>query len=294
MIGMRIVKTSLAITISVYIVTWLNLDSPFFAAVGALIAMQGNLVESLAMAKYRILGSIFGGGMGVAGVYLAHGNPLAIGLGAGLIIFIANKIKWQQTIVLSTVVFTSIMLRDSGDSAILFSISRVINTLVGIVVAVVVNYSIFRPLSRERVLQSAQSMVQKGKDVLGMLISQEKASFQAVTEDILLIEREFPGVEAELKLPLFRNKPSQDFAAIKVKVDNFYHHLALLASMDASGRLSIENAQRANAIFGFSMPGVTELTDIEIVYNYHLLRSLLNLQELFAILSLTPEGEQVQ
>lgn len=289
MIGMRITKTALAITISVYVVKWLNLNAPFFAAVGALIAMQGNLAESVTMAKYRMLGSIFGGAVGVAGAYLAPGNPLVLGLGAALIIFAANKLKWQQAIVLSTVVFASIMLRDTGDTALASSISRVVNTLVGIVVAVVVNYSISRPRSWERVLDSARDLARKGKAVLGMLICQEEADLQVIAEKIQVIERELPGVAAELKLPFIQRKTGPDLAAIKVMLDNFYRHLTLLASMDKTARLSEENAQRVNAFYGAGVSGSGELKETEVVYNFHLRHCLHNLEELFAALGLTSE-----
>jgi uncharacterized membrane protein YccC len=285
---MRIIKTALAITISVYVVKLLNLDAPFFAAVAALIAMQGNLAESLTMAKYRMLGSVFGGAVGVAGAYLAPGNPLVLGLGAALIIFAANKLKWQKAIVLSTVVFASIILKDSGETAIASSVSRVVNTLVGIVVAVVVNYSISRPRSWERVLAGARDLAQRGKVVLGMLICHEEADLQVIAERVQAIERELPGVAAELKLPLFRRNTGPDFTAIKARLDIFYRHLALLAGMETRASLSEENARRVNTLYGAGVPGVAELSETEVVYNYHLQHSLDNLEALFALLDLNP------
>jgi len=283
-IGMRIIKPALAVAVSAYLAMWLGLDSPFFAAIAAIITMQGNLIDTVGMARDRVLGTAFGGVIGVAGAYLAHGSPLVLGLGIGLIIFVANRLHWHRAISIATIVFASIMLGDSGDSALVASFNRIIDTMVGIIVAVTVNYTISRPLSRDRVLKSARDLGHKFKSILGMLICQEEGvSLGEIAEKIRVIESELPAVRAELRMHIARKRPDIDFEDIKAKVLALYRHISLLASM-GSCRLSEANAKMVNRMYGVDLKpeGIQEETDV--VFNYHLQVSLKTLNELFALL----------
>jgi len=202
-----------------------------------------------------------------------------------LIIFTTNRLRWNRAISIATIVFISIMLRDSGGSALVASINRVIDTSVGIVVAVVVNYFISRPLSRDRVVKSARDLVVKYKTVLGMLICHEEGvTLSDITEKIQIIEREMPGVKAELKIQIPRASQDLNFDDVKEKIDALYRHIAFLAAMEGPGRLNEDNAQRINQMYQVDMSAVTELAEVDTVFNYHLRRSLAILQELFQIL----------
>ncbi len=48
---MRTIKTALAVSLTIFIAQVLNLKSPFFAGIAAIIAMQSSVSESFNMAK---------------------------------------------------------------------------------------------------------------------------------------------------------------------------------------------------------------------------------------------------
>lgn len=285
MIGMRIVKTGLAVALSAFLAIILELDSPFFAAMAALITMQGNLLDTFSMAKYRILGTIFGAGIGIIGAYIAHGNPVVLGLGIGLVIFLANKLRWNKAIAIASIVFASLMLGE-GTQIVAVSINRVIDTLVGISVAVVVNYTISRPRSQERVRKNAREMVHKCKDILGMLICHEEGvALEDITRGIKVIEDELPGVRAELKYHIVRARGRDlNYDEVKARLDKLYLHLALLADMNCSGRLTLQNSQLVNSMYGVNLEAAEQLGEEDIVFNHHLAISLSTLTELLDML----------
>src|SRR5690554_667821 len=293
-VGMRTIKTALAVAISAYLGIWLNLESPFFAAIAALITMQGNLRDSFRMARYRVLGTIFGATMGIIGSYLAPGHPLILGLGVALIIFVSDKFHWNKAIAIASIVFTSIMLSSEG-GPIYASLHRVLDTSVGIMVAVVINYTISRPLSRDRVMQNAQELIQKCKTVLGMLVCQEQditlADIEARMQEI---EQELPGLKAEMRMQLVRTKTETlNFDIIKGKIDSLYWHIAVLRQLPGNVRLNIKNARLVNNLYQVNLSGTDELDDEETVFNYHLGQSLGLLQELAGIFIVTePEDEK--
>jgi len=274
LIGMRIIKTVLAVTISAYLAILLKLDSPFFAAMAALITMQGNLVDSFSMAKYRIIGTIFGAAIGFCGAYFAHGNPIILGLGIGLIIFVGNKLRWNKAIAIASIVFASIMLGTESLS-IYASANRVIDTLVGIAVAVVVNYTISRPHSRDKVINSATGLIKQCKTVLGMLICSEKGvSLTDITEGLKIIEKELPGLKTEIKMHIVSADLDMDFDTVKAQIDKLYQHIALLAEMDCTGKLNAKNAETVNRMYGVNLAAEKGLDEASTVFNYHLGTSL--------------------
>ena len=271
LIGMRIIKTALAVILTVYLATWLNLASPFFAAMAALITMQGNLVDSFSMARYRILGTVLGALIGVASAYVAHGNPIVLGLGIALIIFSCNKLRWNKAIAIATIVFASIMLGYEETTFIYDSLHRVIDTSVGIAVAVTVNFTISRPYSRDRVVKSTTDLIVKCKAILGMLICQEcDYDLEEITRELDVIERELPGLKTEVKMHIVSANQDLNFDLVKSQIDELYHNTYILTEMKGDLKINENNIKRVNEMYGVDLaPGIS-MEESDIVYNYHL------------------------
>ena len=268
---MRIIKTALAVTATVYLAMWLNLDSPFFAAMAALITMQGNLLDSFSMAKYRMLGTVLGAAIGILAAYLAHGNPILIGFGIALIIFVCNKLRWNKAIAIATIVFASLMLGGEEVSYIYDSLHRVLDTTVGIAVAVIVNFTISRPQSRDRVINSTTDFIKECKTLLGKLICQECGySLSEISEQLEIIERELPGLKTEVKMHIVSSDQDLNFDVIKAQIDELYQNMFLLAEMEGEHKLNEKNVKVINEMYGVELAPEVSLEESDIVFNYHL------------------------
>ncbi|MTI95744.1 MAG: hypothetical protein FH749_09730 [Firmicutes bacterium] len=268
-IGMRIFKTAVAVAISVYLGILINLDSPFFAAIAALITLQGNLVDSFSMAKYRLLGTVFGGGFGLMGATLAWSNPLMIGLGIGVIIFLANKLKWNKAIPIASIVYVSIMLVEG--SSIYYSLHRVLDTSVGIAVAVIVNMAIYRPYSRDRVMKVSIDLVEKFRRTIKLfLCTKDDLCMTAVEKELAVLEAELPALKKEARMHIYRAEDGIDFEAVKEQFDALYQNLSMLAAMGHGLQLKTEMVQRLEDLYGLELNPGRNLSDKDIVFNYHL------------------------
>lgn len=285
---MRIIKTTLAVTFSAYLAVLLGLDSPFLAATAALLTLQGSLGDSFNVAMHRILGTVFGAVIGIAGAYLAQGNPLVLGVGTGLIIYLAHRLRWHKAIIIATIVFASIMLEGSESITVMAGLNRVIDTMAGIVVAVVVNFSISRPHSHERVVKIARDFVSKCKVVVGMHICQEEGvSLTEIADKLKIIEGELPAVKAELRLHISRASRDLNFDAIKADINELYQHIAVLARLECQGQFTENNAELISKMYGVTMSVSEELAETEVVYNYHLGRIIELIESLSLALKLS-------
>ena len=85
-IGARILKTGVAVTITMYLCKLLNLEPAFFGAVSAVVNMQPSIFLTVKTAKDQILVHLIGVGFGLLFGYLVGGSPLTMGIVSILLI----------------------------------------------------------------------------------------------------------------------------------------------------------------------------------------------------------------
>ncbi len=121
---MRNIKTALAVTISILISEFFKLDSPFYAAIAAVISMQNSVTGSYKAGKNRMLGTITGALIGLTFSSISPNNPFLCGLGIIIIIYICNLLKWDKSISIACIVFTGIMINLTNKTPLYYSIHR--------------------------------------------------------------------------------------------------------------------------------------------------------------------------
>lgn len=284
-IGMRTIKTALAVTIAISISYLLNLNSPFFAAIAAIITLQGNIVDSFRMGRDRILGTIIGAVIGLASSYVALGNPIVIGLGIIVLIYISNLIHFNKTITISSVVFISIMLNPNGGSILLYSLFRVLDTFVGISVAVIVNLIISPPFSRDIVTGTCKEIVEKCHIAMKLMVLKENMPLEEIGDELAILEREYPTYKREEESHLVK-EGKVDLHEARKLINKLYHNIYLLDEMGKECRISSENVTALNKMYEIEILPSEDLTNEEIVYNYHLNQSLEILKKLSHALDL--------
>ncbi len=147
-IGMRVIKTVIASYIC-FIISYYRNTSPFYSVIAAILSMQTDHDSSLKVGKSRVIGTIIGGIYGLVAIYIVdllnidlfnyiHYFILTIFLIP--IIYTNVHLKFTSSTYISCVVFLSITVSHGGDTyPIYFAINRVIDTIIGIVVSIIVN-----------------------------------------------------------------------------------------------------------------------------------------------------------
>lgn len=144
-IGMRNIKTALAVVVSVIIADLFNLSSAFFVATGALISMESTVKKGVKAGIYRVLGTVIGGCVGVIMYLIAPGNLMLIFFGIVILISILNFLNWHDCISIACVVFCVIMISMTDEHIVLYAFQRTFDTIIGIIIAIVINYVISPP-----------------------------------------------------------------------------------------------------------------------------------------------------
>ena len=149
-LGARILKTGIAIALSLFIGQLVHSPSPVFAGIAAIFAIQPTIYRSYLTIIEQIQGNIIGALFAVIFVLLLGNHIIVIGLAAIIVILLNLKLKLENTIGLSLVTLISIMEMQSGNF-IQFAGIRFSTIMIGVFSAFLVNL-IFMPPKYENKL----------------------------------------------------------------------------------------------------------------------------------------------
>ncbi|WP_160725449.1 FUSC family protein [Bacillus sp. USDA818B3_A] len=149
-LGARILKTGIAIALSLFIGQLLHSPSPVFAGIAAIFAIQPTIYRSYLTIIEQIQGNIIGALFAVIFVLLLGNHIIVIGLAAIIVILLNLKLKLENTIGLSLVTLISIM-ETQSDNFIQFAGIRFSTIMIGVFSAFFVNL-IFMPPKYENKL----------------------------------------------------------------------------------------------------------------------------------------------
>lgn len=159
-IGLRNIKTALSASVVALCYLLISRD-PTFACIGAIFGTGSDMKNSRLHGGNRFFGTIFGGVLGMLlfrfyiifypeGVYPTYRlHALMIGLlfvGVIVLILVSQFFRWAGAIQPGGVMLCIILFRTPVDTYISYSVNRILDTGIGVLVALLINYL----LPRER------------------------------------------------------------------------------------------------------------------------------------------------
>ncbi|HAS74708.1 MAG TPA: hypothetical protein DCS67_11250 [Clostridiales bacterium UBA8960] len=142
-IGMRTIKTGLAVAVTLLVCELFKVTNPFFAAIAAIFAMESSIDETMVAVRDRLLGTILGAVLAIIFTTFVPVNALSIGVGIIVVIHLCNLFKWHGTIKISTVVFVAIALGFQEGGQVEYAIFRTFDTFIGLSISALINLFVF-------------------------------------------------------------------------------------------------------------------------------------------------------
>ena len=136
-IGMKSIKISSAVTMSLLIGNLLEFSSPYLIALTSVIGIQGTKDGSVSNAKEIITGTLIGVIAGSLTVKFLSNDLIITVIGVFLIIYICNLLKLKNSIVQANIIYLSIMLFPSHNYN---GLSVTISIVIGVLVAIIINF----------------------------------------------------------------------------------------------------------------------------------------------------------
>ena len=154
-VGQRNIKTAIAATLCAMLYYIID-RNPTFACIGAIFGLGSDMSNSRLNGGNRFFGTLFGGvlGMLLFRIYIcfypqAGHHPLLLVLlfvGVVILIVVSQVFKWPGAVQPGGVVLCILLFNTPVDTYIDYTVSRIIETGVGVIVALAVNWL----LPRER------------------------------------------------------------------------------------------------------------------------------------------------
>lgn len=152
-LGWRTSKTAIAVGLTVILFEWTNRGSGLLACIAAVYSLQADTETTLSFGFNRIFGNSIGVLSAVLILQLRVWNWLpdyfshSVGtmLGIVLVITICNALGFSKMIFPATVAFLVVLLSEQETHVLSYGLNRVLDTVIGSVIALAVNYLLPSP-----------------------------------------------------------------------------------------------------------------------------------------------------
>ncbi len=148
-VGARIQKTALSVFICMIIPHLLNMEYPFYACIAAVICLKDSHENTIKMGVNRMIGTLIGGCAGILSTFLFlkfnnyYFECIVTSLLCIVVIYICKVLKKPGSVTIACIVLLANTLLIKQEPNYIYTINRIIETFIGIIVATLVNRFIF-------------------------------------------------------------------------------------------------------------------------------------------------------
>ncbi|HZK00261.1 MAG TPA: aromatic acid exporter family protein [Tissierellaceae bacterium] len=284
-IGMRTIKTGLAVAVSLFIAQIFSLENPSFVGIAAIVSMQSTVNESVVAGKNRMLATFVGAIVGLVFSYFLPHNYFFIGIGIILVIYIHNLFGWKQSLTLSAIVFLAIFLNEDTNR-MFYALHRLVDTFIGIIVSMLINYFIATPDNIQSLKYIKEHIFSVLKKIIYDIVTKatdiDNNDFRNQLEQY---NSSFHDLKKELELNSSNRRPSSKLAFDVLDIlEKIEASLLTILDIDISPILNEKNKELFNEIYSEDFTSSDrEMDDMDIVYNFHLnkiFNKILEIEEL--------------
>lgn len=280
-IGLRTVKTTVAIIISMMLVHFYGTtDSKYiFAMLGAMGAMEHTFQESLEACLTQVVGVIFGAVTSLLLLLMPIPSILQCAIGILLTITLYNSLRIRFSPSLPCMLIV-IMCTTEGIQPIPYAISRFWDTAIGLAVGMLINTLVFPYDNSRRIRSTVESL---DKEVVAFL--EEIFDGDTILPDPMTMVRRIDELESQLQIfsqqkfwlhPRRQSQKLQQFRQCGIHARQLVAHMEVLCHLKKPGILNEENRRQLTES-GAKIRDERKLElfrECDIVANYHVAQVL--------------------
>lgn len=182
-IGPRMLKTGIAVTLTLVITSMLQLELELVAAIAAVLAMQPSIMRSFTYFKEVVIANSVAVIFSLIGIFLLGNHPLSVGAVVIISIAINVRLGLNKTVSLTVLTIITIMLQSADGINVPFIINRVSLVVIGVVSAFIVNALVFPPNHQKLLFNRIQDAVDQTLFLLRVIPNKTMSVPTLKTED---------------------------------------------------------------------------------------------------------------
>lgn len=267
-IGMRTIKTGIAVMLCC-ILTRFAVDNMFYCAIACVVTMQDTIKTSFKMGTQRVLGTLIGGLIGFLLVLISPANPILCGIGIMIVIKCCNMFK-LSSLVVSSVTFLSLYLGYVDSAPLVYSIQRIIDTSIGVIMGLIINYSVARPNYYNNTINEFEKIKSLCKESLrNIAIGKRDLQLDSIENKIKTSEAIYSKLIDELNY----SKGSFNLDIIDKSLDlcrQIYFHIKSIELLEKELFLTKDNYKKLKKLYKNEQILLQINEDESPVFNFHL------------------------
>ncbi len=245
-LGMRTIKTGIAVALCLVYSFYIVHDVAFFTTIVAIATMGRTIGLSIMECGNQLRGTIFGGVCGIIfTLFFEPTNIIAMSISVILVIVLTNVIKYPINAVMASIIFSAIALGLPETSALIYALNRLVETIVGIIISLSVNI-FFLPYDNSRKIHSMIYALDK-KIVLAMsdrITSFKFADIHEIYSELSLINDEITMFSTEIIRKKHRRAETAKLFSCHQLLETMYSELVTILHIDTTPILTSENIER--------------------------------------------------
>ena len=160
-IGPRMMKTGIAVTLTLVITGLLNMELEIVAAIAAVLAMQPSIMRSFAYLKEVVIANSVAVIFSLLGIFLLGNHPLSVGVVVIISIAINVRLGLNKTVSLTVLTIITMMLASDDGFNSMYIINRISLVVIGVMSAFIVNVVIFPPKHQKMLFIKIENAVDR-------------------------------------------------------------------------------------------------------------------------------------
>lgn len=272
-VGMRTVKTIIAVVLTLEISKNLNMNSPILAGIAAIMTVEASVSESFTTGKYRMYGTVLGALIALIITFFAPTNFITTAIGLFIIIYISNLLEWKSAVRMAMIVFLVIIVSYEDGGRFLYAFNRTIDTFLGVIIGTAINYFIRPPKVDIKIENIIGNMIKNVRKYIYILVwDNKKPELDDLKKDIIYIEENYEILKKDVEFKVNIDKSLRDYESIFNIFQNIQSHFRVIKLLEKRLYIDQDNKELLERMFLKEIPKIkkTEKQEIDIIYNYHL------------------------
>lgn len=277
LIGMRTIKTAIVVIISYFVSSLINDELSFALIYAAVICIETSVVSSFKIGYNRVLGTAVGGVIGLVMTYLPIYGGIAMALGIIITIIFCNLLNIKKATGIAITLVIIIILGSADTTPAVYAMQRTLDTVIGIVIATIVNMLIYPPDQMKRVRESFNNYRHTARKVVGdVVIFSIDESLGSLAGGLDDLKDKFNSLNKELPILRKYDKEEFDYYTQMIEASEKVLIYAEAISLSEPGvKMTVDNNQKLTKLLSrdtqqseFVTPESSTREDM--IYNYNL------------------------
>lgn len=174
---MRNVKTGIAVFLAALAGYIGIVQTPIYTVSVCIFSIKNTIKESIEYSKDRILGTLLGGFIGYLFALFSNGNIILTSIGVILVIYVCQLLKIADSSAIASVTFSAIVIGVGKSHPLIYSITRTMDTIIGILISLFVNFGISRHRYLKYLISSFNTYYNDCVEIVSKMVNEHNYTY---------------------------------------------------------------------------------------------------------------------